>query len=74
MLIRLEGDESSNDLICIIFYVYTPSVQDTRSTYSEERVEAMPKAINKKEGALNKISARRNAQMVSPFYINLYKY
>lgn len=34
-----------------------------------KRVEAMPKAINKKEGTLNKISARRNAQMVSPFYI-----
>ena len=37
-----------------------------------KRVEATPKAINKKEGTLNKISARRNAQMVSPFYINIY--
>ena len=71
MLIRLEGDESSNDLICIIFYVYTPSVQDTRSTIVK-RVEATPKAINKKEGTLDKISARRNAQMVSPFYIIFY--
>lgn len=37
-----------------------------------ERVEAMPKAINKKEGTLNKIGTRRNAQMVSPFYIIFY--
>ena len=35
-----------------------------------KRVEATPKAINKKEGTLNKISARRNAQMVSPLYIS----
>ena len=34
-----------------------------------KRVEATPKAINEKEGTLNKISARRNAQMVSPLYI-----
>ena len=32
----------------------------------------MPKAIKRKEGTLNKISARRNAQMVRPFYINIY--
>ena len=37
-----------------------------------ERVKATPKAINKKEGTMNKISARRNAQMVRPFYINIY--
>ena len=37
-----------------------------------KRVEATPKAINEKEGALNKIGTRRNAQMVSPFYIIFY--
>ena len=73
MLIRLEGDESSNDLI-ILYFMYAHLLYKILEVLIVKRVEATPKAINKKEGTLNKISARRNAQMVSPFYINLYKY
>ena len=71
--IRWEDDESSNNLVYIlIFYILHLLYKILEVLFGKERVEATPKATNKKEGTLNKISARRNAQMVSPFYIIFY--